>query len=325
MVDVSELLADAPDNWGRWGDDDELGALNWLTAGEVLRGVGAVETGETFTLGVPIGASDGDPVWPTRAPAGHYVTQDQGTIDAGKRDREPFGHTGSADDLVHLHTHGTTHHDALGHVWYDDRLYNGFDARTTNGGLERCGAEHVANHGIVGRAVLVDVARYRGVRALDADERITLEELEGCLDEQGVELGGREILLLRTGCLDYFYAEGADAFYDRYGDSERSDALLEPGITYTPEVVEWFRDNEVPAFCADTITAEQTRSEETGTLIPLHPALLRDLGVVITELVRLDALAEACAADGRYECLFVSGPLKIVGGTAAPANPVAIR
>lgn len=325
MVDVADLLADGPDNWGRWGDDDELGALNWLTAAEVLRGVRAVETGTTYTLGVPIGAADGDPVWPTRSPAGHYVTQDKGTIDAGKRDREPFGHMESSDDLIHLFTHGTTHHDALGHIWYDDELYNGFDARTTNGGLERCGAECVAEHGIVGRAMLIDIARHRGVDALAADERITLEEVQACLDEQAVELSGREILLLRTGCLDYFYDEGTDAFYDRYGDPNDSDRLLEPGLTYTRELVEWFHDNEIPAFCTDTITAEQTRSEETGTLIPLHPALLRDLGIVVSELVRLDDLAAACATDGRYDCLFVSGPLKIIGGTAAPANPVAIR
>lgn len=325
MVDVTELLAKAPDNWDRWGAEDELGALNWLTPSEVLRGVAAVETGETFTLGVPIDAPDGDPVWPTRSAAGHYVTQDKGTIDAGKRDRAPFGHMESSDDLVHLFTHGTTHHDALGHVWYDDQLYNGFDATTTNGGLERCGAEHVAEHGVVGRAVLADIARHRGVDALDADARVTLEELEACLDAQGVELDGHEILLLRTGCLDYFYKAGADAFYDRYGDPENPDSLLEPGLTYSPELVEWFHDVEIPAFCTDTITAEQTRSEETDTLIPLHPALLRDLGVVIAELVRLDDLAVACADDGRYDCLFVSGPLKIVGGTAAPANPVALR
>lgn len=325
MVDISDRLADAPDNWDRWGNTDEFGAVNWLTAAEVLRGIRAVETGETFTLGAPIDALGEDPVWPTRSPAGHYVTQDKGSIDVGKRDREPFGHMESSDDLVHLFTHETTHHDALGHVWYDDQLYNGFDAQTTNGGLQRCGAEHIADHGIVGRAVLIDVARHRGVDALATDERVTLDEVETCIDHQGVELDGHEILLLRTGCLDYFYEEGADAFYDRYGDPSNRDVLLEPGLTHTKAVAEWFHDREIPAFCTDTITAEQTRSEETGTLIPLHPVLLRDLGMVITELVRLDDLAAACAADGRYDCLFVSGPLKVVGGTAAPANPVAIR
>lgn len=325
MVDITELLTDGPDNWDRWGDDDELGAPNYLTSSEVLRGIEAVETGETFTLGTPIDAPEGDPVWPTRSPVGHYMSQDKGTIDAGKRDRAPFGHTGSSDDLIHMFTHGTTHHDALGHVWYDNKLYNGFDATTTNGGLKHCGAEHIAEHGLVGRAVLVDIARHRGVEVLDSDERITLTELKACIDAQGVELHGHEIILLRTGCLEYFYEAGADAFYDRYGDPKNPDTLLEPGLTYTSEVVEWFHESEIPVFCTDTITAEQTRSEETGTLIPLHPALLRDLGVVVTELLQLDDLAAACADDGRYDCLFVSGPLKIVGGTAAPTNPVAIR
>lgn len=323
MVDITDVLADAPNNWCRWGDDDELGAPNWLTADEVLRGVQTVKAGETFTLGVPIDAPDGDPLWPGRSPVGHYATQDEGTIAAGKRDRTPFGNTKSADDVVHLSTHGTTHHDALGHVWYGDELYNGFDATTTNGGLARCGVEHIADHGLVGRGVLIDIARHRGVQALDADERVTLEELQTCLDAQNVTLDGHEILLFRTGCLEYFAEEGQEAFYERYGDG--AGGLLEPGLTYTAELADWLYEHELTAFCTDTITAEQTRSEETETLLPLHPLMLRDLGIVVSELFDLSAFATACAEDGRYDCLFVSGPLKIVGGSAAPANPVVIR
>lgn len=87
---ISEILANAPDNWGQWGDD-ELGALNYLTESEVLRGVRAVESGRTFTSGLPIGGEGGDPVWPSRDETGHYILRDKGHVGAGKVDREPFG------------------------------------------------------------------------------------------------------------------------------------------------------------------------------------------------------------------------------------------
>jgi kynurenine formamidase len=193
------------------------------------------------------------------------------------------------------------------------------------GGLDRCGAEHLGEHGIVGRGVLLDVARHRGVDRLDRGDVITPAELDACADEQGVELEAGDILLVRTGALSLFYEEGPEAFYEAYSPPDDPDTLDEPGPTYTDETATWFADNDVAVYGTDTLTAEQTHSRETGTLIPLHPALLRDLGVVITELLRLEDLAAACAEDDRYEFFFVSGPVGIVGATGAPANPVAIR
>ncbi|SDF70528.1 cyclase family protein [Halorientalis regularis] len=322
---IEDVLDDAPDNWGRWGDDDELGAVNLLDAERVLRAVETVESGERYTLGVPLNAHGGDPVWPTRDGIDHRMVRDKSHIDAGEADREPFGGMESSDDAVDMFTHGTTHHDALGHSWYDDQLYNGFDAETTVGGLSRCGAEHLGEQGIVGRAVLLDVARHRGVDRLDRGDRITPAELDACADEQGVSLEAGDIVLVRTGALSLFYDEGPEAFYAAYSPPEDPDTLDEPGPTYTDETAAWFADNDVAVYGTDTLTAEQTHSRETDTLIPLHPALLRDLGVVITELLALEDLAAACADDGRYDCLFVSGPLPLVGGTGAPANPVVIR
>lgn len=322
---IREILANAPDNWGRWGEDDELGAVNLLDAERTLRAVETVESGERYTLGVPLNAADGDPRWPTREGILHRMVRDKSHIDAGEFDREPFAFMESSDDEIETFTHGTTHHDALGHSWYDDELYNGFDADTTVGGLDRCGVEHVAERGIVGRAVLLDVARHRGVDRLDRGDTVTADELRACADEQGVALEAGDIVLLRTGVLSLFYDEGPEAFYESYSPPDDQETLDEPGPTYTDETAAWFADNDVAVYGTDTLTAEQTHSRETGTVIPLHPALLRDLGVVITELLWLEDLAAACVADGRYECMFVSGPLKLVGGTGAPANPIAIR
>lgn len=326
VTHITDILEHAPSNWGEWGDGDEVGALNYLTSDEVLRGIEAVERGETFTLGLPIGRDSGDPVWPTRSGAEHYMTKDNGVYEAGKADRTPYGHWRASDDVIHMYTHGTTHLDSLGHVWYDGELYNGFDADTTNGGLARCGIENAADHGVMGRGVLLDIARHRGVEYLRRGERVTLDELRACADDQGVDLHERDIVLLRLGALELFYDEGPDAFYDEYAGMHGDDpVLVEPGITYTEELVEWLHSMEIPVFGTDTVTAEQTVSEETDTRLPLHPALLRDQGLVISEMNKLDELAADCAVDDTYDFLYVSSPLKLVGATGSPINPLAVK
>ena len=315
--DISTILEDAPSNWGKWGDDDEVGALNYLTADEVLRGVRAVEHGKTFTLGVPVGRLDGDPVWPGRSGADHYMELDKGHFESGKFDMPGAAGLEYADDVIYMFLQGTTQFDALGHVWYDDALYNGYDAKTTMGGMEYCSIEPIAEHGVVGRGVLLDVARYRGEERLQRGEEITLDDLLGCADEQGVELRKHDIPVIRTGWIELFYEEGPEAFY--------GDEFDEPGITYSQELVEWFHEMEIPSFGTDTIANEQTVSDQTETVLPLHGALLRDQGVPFNEINRLDELADDCAEDGKYDFLYVGSPLKIVEGTGSPVNPVAIK
>jgi len=314
-----------PNNWGRWGEDDELGALNFLTEREVLRGVRAVEHGKTFTLGAPIAHPDGDPVWPGRHDADHQMVADYGHYASGKL--SPPANRRSSDDVVFMFTHGTTHFDALGHVWYGEQLYNGFDARTTMGGLGRCGVEHVADHGVIGRGVLLDVARYRGVDRLAPNSRITLEELRACADAQGVSIEKRDVLNVRTGATELWYEEGPDAYVAEYFDEDDDGeaAVRFPGVTYSSDFLEWVHEMEIPAYCTDNIGFEQSVSEVTGTVHPLHRPLIRDLGIAGNELSMYDELAAHCADDGRYDFLYVAMPLEIRGGTAGPVNPVAIK
>ena len=315
-----------PNNWGRWGEDDELGALNFLTEREVLRGVRAVEHGKTFTLGAPIAHPDGDPVWPGRHDADHFMVQDYGHILSGKFDPETMNNKKYTDDILTLFTHGTTHFDALGHSWYGDSLYNGFDQETTMGGLDRNGIEHMATHGIVGRGVLLDVPRHRGVDRLEGNSRVTLDEMRACAEAQGVDLEKRDVILLRTGATELWYAEGPEAYREMYerDHGDEPDVHL-PGITYSRELVEWFRDMEIPAYCTDTLGFEQTHSETTGITHSLHPAFIRDLGIAGNEISLFGDLAADCADDGKYDFLFVAAPLRIVGGTGGPVNPVVVK
>jgi len=325
---IGDILDDElPSNWGRWGDDDELGALNFLTEDEVLKGVQAVEHGKTFTLGAPIDSEEGDPVWPGRHDADHHMVMDEGFVRSGKVDLSKTNYKGVADDVVYLFTHGTTHFDALGHSWYDDELYNGFSTETTMGGLDRCGIEHMADHGVIGRGVLLDIPRYRGVERLEGNSRVTLDELKDCAEAQDVNLEKRDILLLRTGAIEAWYEESPEVYRAEY-EKERGEGLPNvnlPGITYTKELVEWFHEMEIPAYCTDTLGFEQTYSDETGTLHPLHQPFIRDLGIAGNEISYFRELAADCADDEKYDFLFVGVPLKIMGGAGGPVNPVAIK
>jgi kynurenine formamidase len=136
-------------------------------------------------------------------------------------------------------------------------------------------------------------------------------------EAQGVSIEKRDIILIRTGWISVFYDQGASAFYE--GE------FNEHGITYTPELVQWFYDMEIPAFGTDTIANEQTVSSRIGTALPLHGALLRNLGVSFNEIDWLEDLADDCASDGQYTFLYAAAPLKIVQGTGAPVNPIVVK
>src|SRR5207249_116785 len=104
-----------------------------------------------------------------------------------------------ADDFITAYLQGSTQYDALGHVWYDEKIYNGYDAATTIGGLSKASVLPIAEHGVVGRGILIDIARQRGKRSLDKGETFTHEDLVECARAQGTNIEQRDILLIRTG------------------------------------------------------------------------------------------------------------------------------
>jgi kynurenine formamidase len=312
---LDQLLDGLPKNWGRWGEDDEIGCLNYLTPEEVLRGVSHVKDGKVFTLGIPIGSPGGDPVWPGRSGATRLMTQDRSHYTAGKL--EPLkGGLEYADDYITAFLQGSSQYDALGHTWFGNQIYNGYDAETTTGGMAKCGVDKLAERGIVGRGVLIDMARHRGKDSLAPAETFGVEDLEAAAVAQGVTIEPHDNLCIRTGWLKVFYDEGADAFYENF---------VEPGLTFSPELVRWFHEREIVSISTDTIANEVTVEPETGIVLPLHAALMRNLGVLFSEILWFEELAADCAQDGRWAFLYTGAPLKVVGGTGAPVNPIAIK
>jgi kynurenine formamidase len=313
---LDDLLKDSPKNWGRWGDDDEIGCLNFQTPEEVLRGIREVKAGKVFTLGVPIGNPAGDPVWPGRAGATKLMTQDRSHYVSGKKQPLPGG-LEYADDYITAFLQGSSQYDALGHTWYSDKIYNGYDAMTTTGGMDKAGVDKIAKHGVVGRGVLIDMARHRGKDALESGETFGLDDVQAAADAQGTTIDQHDNLLIRTGWLSVFYTKGADAFY--------GDSFVEPGLTYSPDLVRWFHETEIVSLSTDTIANEVTFEPETNIVLPLHAALMCHLGVLFSEIIWLEDLAADCADDGQYSFLYCGAPLNIVGGTGAPVNPVVIK
>lgn len=312
---VGELLKDMPKNWGRWGAEDEVGALNFLTREEVLRGVSCVKQGKTFTLQVQMGKPGGDPVWPGRNQPQRINVLDEGHFVCGKGPLFPGG-LHYVDDVMFMYLQGSTQYDALGHVWCDGKLYNGFDAKTTAGGMTKASVLPLAERGIVGRGVLIDMARHRNKKSLDPGETFTHEDLLAAAEKQGVKIEKHDILVIRTGWIAAFYEKDRVEFYKNF---------VEPGLTYTPELVRWFHEMEIPNLVTDTIANEVTVDPVSGAALPLHIALMSNLGVTFTEIAMLEALADDCAADGQWTFLYVAAPLKVVSGSGAPVNPVVVK
>ncbi len=311
---LGDLLKDAPTNWGKWGADDEIGALNYLGPEQALAATRSVRSGKVFTLQRLIGDPKGDPVWPGRTPAERTQILDESSWDGEQAPAFPGG-LHYADDKINAFLQGSTQYDALGHVWYDGKLYNGFDARTTVGGLDKASVEPVAQRGVVGRGVLLDMARYRGKDNLDAAETFTHEDLMACAEQQGITINKRDVLLIRTNFLKLFFDLG-DAFYEDF---------CEPGLVYSPELVQWFQDMEIPNLVTDTIANEITTDPSTGVALTLHNALMRNLGVLFTEICDLELLAQDCAADGQWDFMYTAAPLKVAKASGSPVNPVAIK
>ena len=312
---LDRLLKDSPKNWGNWGPEDEVGSLNYLTPEVIMKAAGSIKQGKVFTLQVKMANPEGDPVWPGRSGAVRTTVIDEGHYIAGKGVNFAGG-AHYADDYMTCFLQGSTQYDALGHVWYDGQIWNGYDAKTTIGGLAKASVLPLAEKGIVGRGILLDMARFRGKDVLDVAETFTHEDLMACAKAQGTEILPRDIIVIRTGWIGKFYKVTREEFYGNF---------VEPGLTHSDALVRWFHEMEIPNLVTDTIANEVTVDPVSGVVLPLHNALMRNLGVTLTEICWLDDLAADCVADGQWTFLYVAAPLKVVGGTGAPVNPIAIK
>ncbi|MFN8643789.1 MAG: cyclase family protein [Candidatus Binatia bacterium] len=307
-MEIVRALAKRVSNWGRWGADDERGTLNFITPEVVKRAAGLVRRGQVFSLGLPFGAEGPQIGQGGRINPLHYMTAVDQKLPGDYPDGFRF-----ADDVLVLPLQCATQWDSLAHVHYDGHLYNGFPIATTSAaGAARNGIDKVGA-GVVSRGVLLDVARFKGVPRLTPGTAISPADLEATERAQGVRVERGDVLLVRTGHLSVFTADGDRVGYMR----------MMPGLGVA--CAEWLHAREVAAVASDTNSVEVIPFEDPKTPLPLHLLCLRDIGLTLGEMFVLDALADDCATDGVWEFLFTAPPLRVSGGIGSPLNPLAIK
>ncbi|MGH9172301.1 MAG: cyclase family protein [Acidimicrobiales bacterium] len=318
----------ARSNWGRWGGEDERGALNLVTPEVVLGAAKALRNGKVYSLGLPISATRTPKVFDRPAP--DRLTRNSPHDDRRVGAAEETGHIGSAEDLLVMATHSGTHLDALAHIHEDGLYYNGhsFETFTTARGAGKCSI--VRTGSAATRGVLLDVASLvagrgsgevavagardavtqrsgSGFRSvpLPQGHTITPVELDACCATQGVDVRPGDAVLVRTGWVELFEADRATPGYPQAGI----------GL----EAAAWLQDHDVALVGADNSAVEVLPFDQ-GKFLGVHAALIVHSGVGLLEHLWLAGLA----ADGCHEFLLVIGALPIVGATGSPINPIAI-
>jgi kynurenine formamidase len=322
-------LGDDLRNWGRWGDADELGTLNFITPDKVAEAAALVRHGKVFPLGVDFGSGGPQGGFQYRHNPIHVMTVDGGDANtlvqygpdwlrnsvaqqlsgsfAGENNPFRFN-----DDMIIMTLQAATQWDAISHVYYDDQLYNGFPASSvTSLGAYHCGIDKVDGKGITSRGVLLDVVKHRGADTfLELGTPITPEELDDVARAQGVTIGRGDIVLVHTGWWSRFLQNGDGT---------------EPGAGLDWLCAAWLHDHEVAAVAADNLMVEDPVSAVEGTFLPMHMLCLRDMGMMFGEYWNLTPLAADCAEDGVYEFQLIAPPLSVVGAVGSPVNPIAIK
>lgn len=302
-------------NWGRWGPDDVLGTLNFLDDHKRAQGGALIRRGAAFSLSQSFDSNGPQRGWRRRTNPVHTML-DTGT-DA-ERGTQGFPHgLGGADDVVFMPLQASTQWDGLGHIFDHGMAYNGRragDVVTSEGdrvtGIETVGAR------IAGRGVLLDVGRVVGVDGeLPDGFAISAAHLNATIEAQGISatVGRGDLLLVRTGRLSRARREG-------WGDYAGG---ASPGLSFT--TADWLFDSEIAGIATDTWGFEVRPNEFDVAFQPLHQVAIPNMGLFIGEMWDLDALAEDCASDGRWEFFLTAAPLPVTGAVGAPVHPTAIK
>jgi kynurenine formamidase len=300
-----EAIFESVKNWGRWGPDDVMGTLNYITPEHVRRAASLVKSGRTISMAIPINSVAG-PDNPNQAI--HHMTQIHDT-DVGS------GKLTFALDFLGMDFHGDchTHIDALCHIAYDGKLYGGRDATTvTSRGAKIMTMADIAD-GVVSRGVLLDIPRLRGVPYLEPGEAVTRAELEEAERAQGVRLEEGDIFVFRTG--HHRRRRELGAWDNGYTGDGKAGLHV--------DTIPWMHERKIPAFFPDG-DGETVPSVVDEMLYPIHPLQVVAMGMQVSDSLNLEEVADACAEEGRWEFMAIAQPLRLPGGTGSPFNPTAI-
>jgi kynurenine formamidase len=304
-------------NWGKWGPNDEIGTLNHTRAEDIVGAAQLVRKGKVISLALnfdqhgPQGAKSKYPSLGRINPV-HVMLRTGTDAYSGVLDHRGIR---AADDMVVMPLQCGTQWDGLGHIFYENYMWNGYDCReVTSFGAQKCGIEKTKDR-MVGRGVFLDVARALGKDALDDGYAITSADLDKTAAAHGVQVRRGDYVIVRTGQMETKLAAGS---WDGYPGGDA------PGFSF--ETLEWIRSREIAAIASDTWGCEVRPNEsEPGINQPWHWITIPIMGLTMGEIFYLAELSKDCAADKVYEFLFVAPAIPITGAVGSPTNPLAIK
>ena len=291
-------------NWGRWGKDDQVGAINLITPAKRAAAARLVRNGRSVSLSRVFPKEPG----PSNAfPAQHWM----------KTVPRPHG-GGFAADYYGIFYHGvaSTHLDALCHTWDDQGMWNGRDPEReiTFDGATFGSIEHWME-GIITRGVMLDVPRHRGVACVTHDAPVHGWELDDILTKRGIKLEPGDAICVYSG-REAWQAQDPERPYGKpFGPVPLNQR---PGLHVS--CLPFLRDHDVSVLVLDMLD-----HLPIGYDIPwaVHAAIFA-YGVALLDNALLEPLAKACVEDNRDDFMLVISPLRVVGGTGSPANPLAV-
>jgi kynurenine formamidase len=299
-------LAESVNNWGRWGDEDERGTLNLVTAESVRAAAAEVRDGKRFSLAIPMSAEG-----PQLGFVPGRINPERTTIARLELFGDDERGIRFTDDALALGVQAATHWDALSHASYDGRLYNGFPTDViTAAGATKLGADKLGP--IVSRGVLLDLARSAGLDTMPGGHALTPSDLEAAAEFGKVEVREGDIVLLRTGQMRHLHGGDRMAY---------SISTAGPSM----QTAKWFHDKGVAAVATDNLSFEVYPGEDDAVMFPVHLLHLVEMGLVQGQNFDLEALAADCADDGRYTFLLSASPDPVVNASGAPVTPVAVK
>lgn len=285
-------------NWGRWGKTDQIGTVNLITPAKRKQAAALVKEGFSVSLArdtEKTKAIDND------SPFGHQMNNTGGNPAAGAFSIDTYS--------VLYHGYAHTHMDALCHMFYQGKMYNGFSKDE----IGAQGAKNLAvtafKNGILSRGILMDIPRLKGVPYLEPNVAIHPSDLEAWEKKAGVQVGSGDLIFIRTGRWARRAAKGP-------WDVSKNSA----GLYAT--CAKWLHQRDVAMVGSDA-ASDAAPSGVDGVSQPIHQLLLIAMGTPIFDNCDLEALSEAANSRKRWEFLLTASPIPVTGGTGSPLNPIA--
>jgi len=283
-------------NWGRWGSDDEIGTLNFITPDAVAAACRLATTGKVFALGIPLQREGPQSGTRQRFNPIHTMFRDGGDAPRTPAEVVAMQGYGGSDDWIVMPLQCVTQWDSLAHVFYEGKMFNGYDAAlVTSSGTSKNS---------------IDKTKSR----IEPGYAITAADLDATAAAERVQVRRGDLLIVRTGHMS--------RYLDR-NDWRHFDLDDSPGVSV--HAAPWMHAKEIAAIAADNYAVEVRPSELPPFRSPFHICAIPNMGLTLGVIFYLEELAADCAADGRYEFLLVAPPLPVTRGVGTPINPYAIK